>query len=65
MAKTVIFIDGKAWPWTELLKLRREQQKARRQAQPPLFNDLYDDSRPVSQKTADSRYQNPMLFEVE
>jgi hypothetical protein len=32
-----IEIDGKMYRWRDLLKLRREQRKAERQAQPALF----------------------------
>jgi hypothetical protein len=39
-----IEIDGKMYRWRDLLKLRREQRKAERQAQPALF-ELKDDQR--------------------
>jgi hypothetical protein len=57
-----IEIDGKKYQWRDLLKLRREQRKAARQAQPVLF-ELQDDERPKSQRTASSRYEEPTLFE--
>jgi hypothetical protein len=56
-----IEIDGKKYAWTDLLKLRREQRKAARRAQPALF-ELQDDERPKSQRTATSRYEEPTLF---
>jgi hypothetical protein len=56
-----IEIDGKKYAWTDLLKLRREQRKAARRAQPALF-ELQDDERPKSQRTASSRYEEPTLF---
>jgi hypothetical protein len=62
MARTVIYINGVAHLWSELLKLRREQQKAARQPQPVLF-ELKEDRRPPSQKKADGRFQEPTLFE--
>jgi hypothetical protein len=56
-----IEIDGKMYRWRDLLKLRREQRKAARQAQPVLF-ELKDDQRPKSQRTASSRFEEPSLF---
>jgi hypothetical protein len=61
MMKSIV-IDGKRHSWKELLKLRREQRKAARQAQPALF-ELKDDQRPTSQRTASSRFREPTLFE--
>jgi hypothetical protein len=55
-------IDGKRYHWRDILKLRREQQKAERQPQPTLF-DLRVDERPSTQRTASERYENPTLFE--
>ena len=57
-----IEIDGKMYRWRDLLKLRREQRKAARKAQPALF-ELQDDKRPKLQSTASSRYEEPTLFE--
>lgn len=57
-----IEIDGKRYVWRDILRLRREQQKADRQPQPTLF-ELQTDTRPASQKTADGRYSEPLLFE--
>ncbi len=50
--------------WKEILKLRREQRKAARQPQLTLF-ELKEDSRPASQRTAEGRYTEPMLFRVD
>ena len=55
-------INGVRMLWRDVLKLRREQQKAERQPQPTLF-ELQSDRRPVTQKTATERYLNPSLFE--
>jgi hypothetical protein len=57
-----IEINGKMYRWRDLLKLRREQRKAARQARQALF-ELKDDERPKSQRTASSRYAEPTLFE--
>jgi hypothetical protein len=56
-----IEIDGNLYLWRDLLKLRRKQRKAERQAQPVLF-DLKEDSRPLTQRSAASRYKEPTLF---
>jgi hypothetical protein len=56
-----IEIGGKRYPWKDILKLRREQRKEARQAQPVLF-ELKDDERPKSQRTASSRFEEPSLF---
>ena len=57
-----ITLDGKTYSWREVLKTRREQQKAQRQPQLTLF-DLKEDSRPLSQQTASGRLAEPLLFE--
>lgn len=54
-------LDGKRYPWRDVLKARREQQKAERQPHPTLF-ELKDDRRPETQCSADGRYQQPLLF---
>jgi hypothetical protein len=57
-----IEINGVRMFWRDVLKLRREQQKAERQPHPTLF-ELRVDSRPATQRTASDRYENPTLFE--
>lgn len=54
-------INGQRIPWREILRLRREQQKAERQPQQTLF-ELKEDRRPETQRSADGRYQQPLLF---
>ena len=44
-----IEIDGKRYPWREILKLRREQRNMERHAQLALF-ELKSDRRPASQR---------------
>lgn len=56
-------IDGKRYAWRQILQLRREQKKAARQPESPLFPDLPDDCRPASQRRADGRYSEPTLFD--
>lgn len=57
-----IEIDGKRYLWHDLLELRREQKKARAQAQQPVLFELKNDSRSVSERTAAGRYLEPSLF---
>jgi hypothetical protein len=65
MAKAdIIVIEGHAYRWQDLCELRRRQLEARQAAQPKqlaLFA-LRDDHRPVSERTAAGRYQEPTLF---
>ena len=48
MAPAFIVIDGKRYPWKEILKLRREQRKAARQPQLTLFELKEEAARLVS-----------------
>jgi hypothetical protein len=64
MALKSIVIDGKRYLWREILQLRREQRKAARKPQLTLF-ELKEDSRPASQRTAEGRFTEPMLFRVD
>lgn len=57
-----IEIDGKRYLWREVLQLRREQRKAYARAQQPVLFELKDDCRPVADRTAAGRYQEPSLF---
>ena len=58
-----IVIEGRVYDWKEIRRLRREQtQAAQRTNQLTLF-ELKEDARPPTQKTADARYQEPLLFE--
>jgi hypothetical protein len=56
-----VTIDGKRYAWREILKLRSEQRKEARQAQPPLF-ELKEDSRPSTQNSTRGRFEEPTLF---
>ena len=64
MPPAFIVIDGKRYACRDILKLRREQRKAARQAQLTLFA-LKDDCRPATQRTTDGRYTEPTLFKVD
>ena len=56
-----IEINGQRFLWRDLLRMRRDQRKAVRVAQPALF-ELHDDARPAPERTADGRYREPSLF---
>ncbi len=62
LPKTVV-IEGKRYPWRDILKLRREQRHEQ-PTQQTLF-ELRDDARPGSQRTAGGRFAEPMLFKVD
>jgi hypothetical protein len=63
-APKFIDIDGKRYLWRDLVQLRQEQCRAAALAaptQPPLF-ELREDFRPITERTAASRYLEPSLF---
>jgi hypothetical protein len=57
-----IEIDGKLHCWRDLVARRREQLRAYAAAAQPALFELIDDSCPRSQRTADGRYREPVLF---
>jgi hypothetical protein len=57
-----IEIDGKRHLWRDILQLRREQKAAHARPQQPTLFELKDDCRPATQRTAEGRYREPMLF---
>jgi len=48
--------------WRYMRELQREKAKRERQPEPALF-ELRHDARPVTQRRADDRYRQPMLFD--
>jgi hypothetical protein len=64
MAPAFIVIDGRRYAWKDILKLRREQRKVARQPQMTLF-ELKEDRRPATQRTAEGRFTEPVLFKVD
>jgi hypothetical protein len=59
-----LIIDGRAYSWQALCELRRQQLDAWRAAQPrqlALF-ELKNDTRPVAERTASGRYEQPSLL---
>ena len=66
MRPNTIDIDGKRYPWAELVQRRREQLKAAAKPdQPLLFNDLKEDYRPEQERSAAGRYLQPNLFDLQ
>ena len=64
---TFIAIEGKHYRWKDILELRRAQLAAAYAdpaAQLALFEALREDHRPVDERTASGRYQQPTLFEM-
>jgi len=59
-----IVIGSVRYEWKDILRLRREQVRTTRKQQRVLF-EMKDDRRPPSQKTADRRFSEPMLFKVD
>jgi hypothetical protein len=57
-------IGGKRYLWRDLLKLRREQKKVLRHAQLTLF-ERKEDRRPETQRSAEGRYSQPLLFKTQ
>lgn len=67
MTRTFIAIDGKHYLWKDILDLRRAQLAAdssNNATQMALFASLREDHRPVEERTASGRYQQPNLFET-
>lgn len=63
-APDTIIIEGRAYPWRAILKLRRAQLEAWRAAQPeqPALFPLRIDTRPKCERTVAGRYSEPTLF---
>jgi hypothetical protein len=65
MAKPdTLIVNGHAYSWQDLCKIRRQQLeawKAAQSEQPALF-ELKDDYRPLAERTAAGRYREPTLF---
>ena len=59
-----IVIDGRAYLWRELVRMRREQLQAIAQAKQLTLFELKEDARPTTHRTAAGRYREPSLFTV-
>lgn len=62
MNPRVIVIDGKAYVWRDLVKMRREQLQAHAKCKQLALFELKDDYRPEAHRTASGRYRQPSLF---
>jgi len=65
MNADVFMLEGRAYSWRQLCELRRQQLEAIRKArgtQPALF-ELREDHRPLTQRTASGRYEEPGLLD--
>jgi hypothetical protein len=63
MSSDFLLVDGRALSWKHLCALRRAQLEAERAArltQPALF-ELKEDHRPLAERTAAGRYEQPTL----
>lgn len=56
-----IVIAGKRIAWSDVLALRRAQSRTTRLPEATLF-PLREDSRPVSERNAHTRYEQPSLL---
>ena len=57
-----IEIDGKRYPWCELVRLRREQRQAAVEPEQPALFELREDCRPAADCAAAGHYLEPSLF---
>ena len=58
-----IDIDGRRYLWRDILRMRREQLAAIAKAKQPALFAMREDSRPLTARTASSRYLAPSLFD--
>ena len=66
MAKPdLLVVDGRAFSWRQISELRRQQLEAWRaeQARQLALFELKDDRRPLAERTAAGRYQEPSLLD--
>jgi len=59
----LIEIDGKRYPWRDILELRRQQLKDHRREPTPTLFPLHHDVRPPLTRHAEDRYRQPGLFD--
>jgi hypothetical protein len=55
-----IFFEGKWVKWRDLVELRRQQKQDAKTSQLTLF-EMRDDARPLTDRSADGRYSEPLL----
>lgn len=56
-----VTIDGRRYPWRDLVALYRTQN-ARPPAEQPTLFPVYEDRRPLGERSAAERYREPSLF---
>ena len=59
-----IVLNGRAYVWHELLRMRREQLNAIVQAKQLTLFEVKEDARPAIHRTAAGRYLEPSLFSI-
>ncbi len=57
-----IVIDGKAYVWRDLVRMRREQLRAQAQRKQFTLFEMKEDCRPETHRTASGRYRQPSLL---
>jgi hypothetical protein len=57
-----VVLDGKAYRVADILRLSKEQQRARSRASQLTLFELKEDARPATQTTARGRFEEPSLF---
>jgi hypothetical protein len=62
MNPRTIVLDGKAYVWRDLVRIRREQLQAIARARQLTLFELKEDSRPETHRTATGRYLEPSLL---
>jgi len=56
-------LDGKRYPIREVLQRYKQQRAEERRAKQLTLFELKEDSRPTTQRSADGRYAQPLLFD--
>jgi hypothetical protein len=62
MNPRTIVLDGKAYVWRDLVRMRREQLQAVARARQLTLFELKEDSRPEAHRTVAGRYLELSLF---
>ena len=62
MNPRTILLDGKAYLWRDLVRMRREQLQAIVKGRQLTLFELKEDARPEAHRTAAGRYLEPSLF---
>jgi hypothetical protein len=57
-----VTLDNKRYAMREIHRLYKQQRDEERRARQLTLFDLREDARPVSQRTGDGRYREPLLF---